>query len=101
MIYQELSLCPHLSVAENILLGMEPATRAGLRRRRDPPPRSDALEQLGHGGYPAAMLAGRALDRRGSSSSRSPAPSRVGCRVLVLDEPTSSLAQAISSSCSS
>src|SRR5207249_7686191 len=26
MIYQELSLCPHLSVEENILLGMEPAT---------------------------------------------------------------------------
>src|SRR5690349_4527522 len=24
MIYQELSLCPHLSVEENILLGMEP-----------------------------------------------------------------------------
>src|SRR5262245_4024754 len=28
MIYQELSLAPHLSVAENILLGMEP-TRSG------------------------------------------------------------------------
>src|SRR5277367_6837720 len=24
MIYQELSLCPHMSVAENILLGIEP-----------------------------------------------------------------------------
>src|SRR5919199_1892114 len=29
MIYQELSLAPHLSVAENILLGIEPA-RAGV-----------------------------------------------------------------------
>jgi ribose transport system ATP-binding protein len=31
MIYQELSLAPDLSVAENILLGLEPA-RFGLRR---------------------------------------------------------------------
>ena len=30
MIYQELSLGPHLTVAENSLLGMEP-TRSGLR----------------------------------------------------------------------
>jgi ribose transport system ATP-binding protein len=32
MVYQELSLCPHLSVAENILLGVEP-TRHGLLDR--------------------------------------------------------------------
>ena len=31
MIYQELSLAPHLSVAENVVLGMEPA-RLGLMR---------------------------------------------------------------------
>src|SRR5947209_288427 len=33
MIYQELSLCPHLSVAENVLLGMEPSVAGWLRRR--------------------------------------------------------------------
>src|SRR4051812_24081640 len=33
MIYQELSLCPHLSVEENILLGMEPAVLGVLKRR--------------------------------------------------------------------
>src|SRR4051794_21826892 len=34
MIYQELSLCPHLSVEENILLGVEPGL-AGLVRWRE------------------------------------------------------------------
>jgi len=33
MIYQELSLTPHLSVEENIMLGMEPAN-SGLKRRQ-------------------------------------------------------------------
>src|SRR6478735_3937306 len=32
MIYQELSLAKHLSVAENILLGMEPTHGAGILR---------------------------------------------------------------------
>src|SRR4051812_36757091 len=32
MIYQELSLCPHLSVEENILLGMEPTVAGWLKR---------------------------------------------------------------------
>jgi ribose transport system ATP-binding protein len=33
MIYQELSLAPHLSVAENILLGIEPTRVAGVLDR--------------------------------------------------------------------
>ena len=32
MIYQELSLAPHLSVAENILLGVEPTAFGFVRR---------------------------------------------------------------------
>ena len=34
LIHQELSLCPHLSVAENIMLGMEPS-RIGWLNRAD------------------------------------------------------------------
>lgn len=93
MIYQELSLAPHLSVMENILLGMEPR-RAGFLRWRDMRQRSQAaLAQLGHA----------ALDPRTPVGSLSPATQQiveiaralaVGCRVLVLDEPTSSLTQA-------
>jgi ribose transport system ATP-binding protein len=95
MIYQELSLAPHLSVAENILLGMEPTWGASGLLRRDEMRRraSDVLTKLGHPEI--------AIDA--TAASLSPASQQlveigralaVGCRVLVLDEPTSSLAQA-------
>ncbi len=93
MIYQELSLAPHLTVAENILLGMEPARFGFVHRAETRRIAHDVLAKLGHpeissdapvGGLsPAAQQLveiGRAL--------------AVGCRVLVLDEPTSSLTQA-------
>ncbi len=93
MIYQELSLAPHLSVAENILLGMEP-TRLGLIRRADMRrTATDVLERLGHPEIsvdaPVATLspAAQQLVEIGRALA-------VGCRVLVLDEPTSSLTQA-------
>ncbi len=90
MIYQELSLAPHLSVAENILLGMEP-TRFGFTRRAEMRRLTvEALRQVGHPdihpGTPVADLsiAARQLVEIGRAVA-------VGCRVLVLDEPTSSL----------
>jgi ribose transport system ATP-binding protein len=48
MIYQELSLAPHLSVMENILLGMEPARFGLLDWRRMRAAAVHALAQLGH-----------------------------------------------------
>src|SRR3989442_13415137 len=58
MIYQELSLCPHLSVEENILLGMEP-TVVGILRRSEIRRRAiDALSQLGYGDLPTNTRAG-------------------------------------------
>jgi ribose transport system ATP-binding protein len=97
MIYQELSLAPHLSVAENILLGMEPTHGPwafGLLKRDEMRQRArDVLARLGHAEMPIDAAAG----------SLSPAAQQlveigralaVGCSVLVLDEPTSSLARA-------
>ncbi len=92
MIYQELSLAPHLSVEENLVLGVEPAT-AGLLRRGEMRRRARAaLAELDHGD----------LDPAVPVHTLPPAVRQVveiaralvtGCRVLVLDEPTSSLTQ--------
>ena len=97
MIYQELSLAPHLSVMDNIALGVEPAQQGALGAlgivHRDAMRRTAqaALEQLGHSDIPVDVPV----------SGLSPAAQQLveiaralafGCRVLVLDEPTSSLA---------
>jgi ribose transport system ATP-binding protein len=90
MIYQELSLAPHLSVMENILLGAEP-TRFGLvdfARMRAVA--GDALAQLGHEDIdpdaPVSTLSVAAQQLVEIARALA-----IGCRVLVLDEPTSSL----------
>jgi monosaccharide-transporting ATPase len=88
-VYQEVNLCPNLSVAENILLGREPR-RWGRIRGRDMRRRAEELlarldlrldvsAPLGSQSIAVQQLVAiaRALD--------------VSARVLVLDEPTSSL----------
>ena len=84
MIYQELSLAPHLSVEENMVLGLEPP-------RREIRPRClEALRALGHEDIdPAARLGTLPIARRQIVEiGRALA---VGCRVVVFDEPTSSI----------
>src|SRR3954447_6139747 len=58
MIYQELTLAPHLSVEENILLGEEPSRFGCLTRPRRQALAKAALEQLNHGGIPLGAAAG-------------------------------------------
>jgi ribose transport system ATP-binding protein len=90
MIYQELSLAPHLSVEDNVMLGMEPSDW-GVRRRSEIRRRTvAALEQLGHAALDPSERVGTLpiATRQIVEIARALA---VGCRVIVLDEPTSSL----------
>jgi len=92
MIYQELSLAPHLSVEENIVLGVEPARLGWLDRGEIRRLAAGALAQLHHPEIrpdaPAGSLA--IAQQQIVEIARALA---VGCRVLVLDEPTSSIPQ--------
>jgi ribose transport system ATP-binding protein len=96
MIYQELSLAPHLSVMDNIALGVEPARQGLLGAfgivHRDAVRRSAyaALEQLGHSDIPIDSPVGE-LSPAGQQLVEIARALAFGCRVLVLDEPTSSL----------
>jgi ribose transport system ATP-binding protein len=91
MIYQELSLARDLTVMENVLLGMEPAHGPFLRwsemRRRA----ADAMAQLGR----PDIDPGCPLNKLSIAEQQLVEIARgicIGCRILVLDEPTSSLA---------
>ncbi|MBW8895155.1 MAG: sugar ABC transporter ATP-binding protein [Acidobacteria bacterium] len=93
MIYQELSLAPHLSVMENIMMGAEPM-RYGLidwPRMRDMASR--ALAALGHHDIAPDAVVGT-LSVAAQQLVEIARAIAVGCRVLVLDEPTSSLGRA-------
>jgi ribose transport system ATP-binding protein len=91
MIYQELAQAPHLSVMENIFLGIEPSKGMGLVDWSVMRSRAQAaMEQVGRGDIsvdaPISRLS--VAERQLAEIARAVA---VGCRVLVLDEPTSSL----------
>ena len=93
MIYQELSLAPHLSVAENIVLGMEPARGGFVRRGAARETARAALERLGRADIPLDAAAGT-LSVAAQQIIEIARAVAVGSKVLVMDEPTSSLARA-------
>jgi len=91
MIYQELSLAPHLSVMENVMMGAEPMRFAGVldwARMREMATR--ALGALGHNDIPPDATVG-SLSVAAQQIVEIARAIAVGSRVLVLDEPTSSL----------
>jgi ribose transport system ATP-binding protein len=90
MIYQELSLAPHLSVEENIVLGMEPA-RIGIVRWKEV--RRRAIEAISQFDNPELRPEAK-VGKISVGSQQLVEIARAlayGCQVLVLDEPTSSL----------
>ncbi|MBU5422736.1 sugar ABC transporter ATP-binding protein [Cellulomonas hominis] len=89
-VYQEVNLCTNLSIGENVMLGHEARGPLGVRWGRTHALAREALARLGLGH----------LDTRAPLSSLSIAVQQlvaisramvVDCKVLVLDEPTSSL----------
>ncbi len=88
-VYQEVNLIPTLSIADNILLGRQPR-RFGILRKREMKRRAEAaLARLG-----LKLDVGRRLDSCSMAVQQMVAIARaldIQAKVLILDEPTSSL----------
>ncbi|MGC8743818.1 MAG: sugar ABC transporter ATP-binding protein [Verrucomicrobiia bacterium] len=90
MIYQELSLAPHLTVEENILLGMEPSKYGIINWRQIREKALQALEFFNHPEITPEIKVAN-LSPASQQLIEIARALAVGCRILVLDEPTSSL----------
>ena len=89
-VYQEINLCPNLTVAENLFIGREPMTRFGTIRRKEIISRAQKLmDDLN-----LPVNVNRNLEEYSLALQQMIAIARavdMDCKVLILDEPTSSL----------
>lgn len=92
VVYQQPALFPHLSVAENIAMALEPAglwRTINWRQRRE---RAQALLERAGAGFSCQRLAGE-LSMPEQQVVEIAKAIGAGARVLILDEPTASLSQ--------
>jgi ribose transport system ATP-binding protein len=90
IIHQELNMCPHLSVSENIFLGREKEKKHVLDNAQMNKMSSDLLQRLGVGYIKPTTLVGELPLAKQQMVEIAKALS-LQAKVLIMDEPTSSL----------
>jgi len=91
MIYQEMNLVPHLTVAENIFLGAEPARFGFLDRRAMRREAGALLRRLHAGINPDSPVADLTIARQQLVEIAKALSARA--RIVIMDEPTAPLTQ--------
>ena len=89
-VYQEINLCPNLSVAENLFIGREPLTKFGTIKRKTMIEKAAQLMK----DLELDIDVTRNLEEYSLAMQQMIAIARavdMECKVLILDEPTSSL----------
>lgn len=89
-VYQEINLCPNLSVAENLFIGRQPLTKLGFIDRKAMEERAKELMKE----LDISIDVTRNLENYSIAVQQMIAIARavdMDCRILILDEPTSSL----------
>ncbi|WP_031517846.1 sugar ABC transporter ATP-binding protein [Streptomyces sp. NRRL F-5123] len=98
-VYQEVNLCQNLSVAENIMIGREPVGGGRIRWKELRRQAAELVTRFGLdldvsaplGSHPLAVQQLVAIIRAVGSGNPAAGAAGTGTRVLILDEPTSSL----------
>lgn len=89
-VYQEVNLCPNLSVAENLFIGREPRTKLGTINWKEMVKRSEEIMKS----LDLNIDVNQNLEEYSLALQQMIAIARavdMDCKVLILDEPTSSL----------
>ena len=92
IVHQELSLCPNLSVAENIFLGRHLGSAGVIDRKAEHAQATLVLDRLGTKIDPAALVSSLRIGQQQIVEIARALSAEV--RVLILDEPTSALSAA-------
>ncbi len=91
MVYQEFALAPHLSVAENLFLGREPARAGFINRRAEKEKAAELLVRVGLDVDPGRLLSSLTVAEQQRVEIAKALV--IEAKIVIMDEPTATLAE--------